>query len=310
MAPPRRLPPLTALRVLEAIHETGSVTAAARRLSVSHSAVSHQVKQLEAWVGRPLFLRRGRTLSLAPAGESLAGVVNEAFDSIRHELDRLPVRGAQTVTVSALPVVATRLLLPEVAAFGAAHPEIALHLALSHADRPVTPQPDIEILFRPLTALIEGEVALLPGNAAPVASAALLARFGGDSAALLESGPYLADEDLRMWRLWHEAEVSAPPDRGAPSLIMEGAFLLQEAALAGLGVAFCRTALIGADLAEGRLVRLSAREIDADWCYAMRLAPGRKGDPDVAVVADWLIGVARRGAQAGSEGARLRERDT
>ncbi|MEM9427887.1 MAG: LysR family transcriptional regulator [Pseudomonadota bacterium] len=286
MAPPRRLPPLTALRVLEAIHETGSVVAAARRLSVSHSAVSHQVKQLEAWVGRPLFVRRGRSLALTAAGESLAGVVNEAFDSIRHELDRLPVRDARTVTVSALPAVATRLLLPAVPDFAARHPDIALHLALAHADRPVTPAPDIEIGFKPREALLEGEVELLPGNAAPVAAPALLARTGS-AARLLAEGPFLADEDLRMWRLWADANPHSATQT-TPPLVLEGAFLLQEAALAGLGVAFCRTAFMEGDLAEGRLIRLSDREIDADWCYLLRTAHGRRADPDVALVVAWL----------------------
>jgi LysR family transcriptional regulator, glycine cleavage system transcriptional activator len=42
-----RLPPLTALRVLESIGETGSITAAAKMLNVSHSAVSFQIKVLE-----------------------------------------------------------------------------------------------------------------------------------------------------------------------------------------------------------------------------------------------------------------------
>ena len=60
----RRLPSLNALRALEAVRETGSVSAAARRLSVSHSAISHQVKQLEAWIGRPVTIRRGRTVAL------------------------------------------------------------------------------------------------------------------------------------------------------------------------------------------------------------------------------------------------------
>jgi len=82
----------------------------------------------------------------------------------------------------------TRLILPRVAAFSAAHPGLALHLALAHADRPVTPAPDIEIGFKPREALLEDETPLLPGTAAPVAAPALLAQAGGDAAALLAEG--------------------------------------------------------------------------------------------------------------------------
>tara|TARA_B100000989_G_C19433014_1_gene423878 strand:- start:11 stop:316 length:306 start_codon:yes stop_codon:yes gene_type:complete len=78
------LPSLNALKTLEAVREAGSISLAAERLSVSHSAVSQQLKQLQDWTGRALVVRKGRSVMLTSAGESLASVVNESFDAIRH----------------------------------------------------------------------------------------------------------------------------------------------------------------------------------------------------------------------------------
>lgn len=282
----RRLPPLNALRALEAVGATGSITAAAARLRVSHSAVSHQIRQLEAWLGRPLILRRGRSVALTPAGESLAGVVHASFDAIRHELDRLPLRAQRAITVAALPVVASEIVLPRLSDFAARHPGLTLHLSLVHADSPARGAPDIEILFARRDRLLPGDRPLLPGTALPVAAPALVARAGGIEA-VLRGGPFVADEDLRMWEAWARAAGHAP-DMGQTGLIFEGSFLMQEAARRGLGAAICRTATIADDLASGRLVALSDVTIDADWCYLLRLGATAANEPDIRAVSDWL----------------------
>ena len=110
---PRRLPPLKALRALEAIHLTGSVTGAAQQLSVSHSAISHQVRILEDWSVTPLFSRNGRTTVLTKAGHSLATTTHRAFDEVRHEIDRLPLRQVSPITIATLPLLATEVILPK-----------------------------------------------------------------------------------------------------------------------------------------------------------------------------------------------------
>jgi LysR family glycine cleavage system transcriptional activator len=295
---PQRLPPLNALRALEAIQQTGSVTAAARRLSVSHSAVSHQMKILEAWTSRPLFARRGRSTVLTPEGASLAAVAHEAFDAIRHEMDRLPMRATRTIALAALPIVATEWLVPRLEDFARAHPRVSLHLSLAQTDRPVLPAPELEILFARRSQVQAGDEVLWPGDAVPVCAPGLLAAWSGDAARLIAAGPLIYDEDLRMWPLWHErARLPARADPDAAPVIVEGSALLRAVALAGRGVAICRAAFLAADLAAGRLVCLSPVSIDEDWCYFLRTAPGAQADADVAAVRAWL-----RAAAAGTGG--------
>ncbi|MEM0937085.1 MAG: LysR family transcriptional regulator [Pseudomonadota bacterium] len=293
MNPQRRLPSLNALRALEAVRETGSVSAAARRLSVSHSAVSHQIKHLEEWIGRPITVRRGRTVALTEAGESLARVVNTSFDAIRHEIDLLPLRFVRAVSISALPVIAEEVLLPHLKAFRRAHPAISLHLSLAQADRPKTPLPDIEVLFRHKTRLSPGDALFLPGEAVPVCSPTLLAAAGGDPREAIRSGPFLLDEDTRMWSdLLPKLGIAAGAEEHVPTIHLEGSFLLQKAAEEGVGIAICRRATTRRAVARGALVELSNVAIDQDWSYTLRISPQREIEPEVKLVADWLLSIA------------------
>ena len=292
MPPARRLPSLTALRALEAVRETGSVSAAARRLSVSHSAISHQIKYLEGWIGRPITVRRGRSVALTEAGESLARVVNSSFDAIRHEIDLLPLRFTRAVSISALPIIAQEILLPRLADFRTAHPETSLHISLSQTDQPKTPEPDIEILFRRRDQLLHEHRVFMTGDATPVCAPVLLQAAGGDPIQAVRRGPLLLDEDSRMWSDWLAlAGDEWSSEAGAQSLYLEGSFLLQKAAEDGLGVAICRRATTRRAIARGTLIELSQTAMDQDWVYALRIAATREIEPEVRRVVDWLDGI-------------------
>ncbi len=288
MDPTKRLPPLKALRALEAIHQTGSIMGAARQLNVSHSAISHQVKILDGWGAEPLFIRKGRLTLLTDAGKSLASVTHEAFDAIRHEMDRLPIRSLRSVSIACLPLIATEWLLPRMRGFNARHPEINLHISLSQTDKPVTPSPDIEIRFARRTQLTRNDIELAPGDAVPVCAPSFLT--GRSYAELLTDGPLLFDEDLRMWGRWYEVSGHPRGHGGGSGLILEGSALLQGAARAGLGVALCRKWFLEDDLSAGRLVALSDQVIDEDWCYFLHCDTNTRHAPEVELVVGRLVG--------------------
>ena len=78
----KRLPPLKALRAFEAAARHMSFKAAADELALTPTAISHQIRLLETALGRALFRRRPRPLTLTPAGAALFPVVRKGFDSI------------------------------------------------------------------------------------------------------------------------------------------------------------------------------------------------------------------------------------
>ena len=74
----RNLPPLLAVRAFEAAARLGSFAGAADELCVTPSAVSQQVKALEAWLGVELFRRLPRGLALSDRGRRYQAELGEA----------------------------------------------------------------------------------------------------------------------------------------------------------------------------------------------------------------------------------------
>lgn len=85
----QRVPSLKLLTGFEAAARLGNFSRAADELALSQSAISHQIQQLEAQLGQPLFRRRGRGVELTIAGEVLQRSVQRAMDTLRGGLDRI-----------------------------------------------------------------------------------------------------------------------------------------------------------------------------------------------------------------------------
>jgi LysR family glycine cleavage system transcriptional activator len=124
----RRLPPLTALRVFEAVGRAGNVRAAAQELNVTPAAVSHQIRLLEEHVGAELFSRGSRGLSLTQAGTQFYHDVSDAFDRLAGAVRRIHGARAQTVRVHSLPSFASCWLVPRLAKFYGEHPGIDVEI--------------------------------------------------------------------------------------------------------------------------------------------------------------------------------------
>jgi len=131
----KRLPPLNALRTFEAAARHGSFKHAAEELCVSHSAVSHQIKQLERHLGVELFVRKARSVELSKLGRAYYPVLRGAFDRIAEGTERIfkpDIPGI--LTVQAYSTFAIRWLIPRLPGFGDRHPEIRVRLHTSQWD--------------------------------------------------------------------------------------------------------------------------------------------------------------------------------
>lgn len=108
------------LQLLVAVVETGSITAAAQRLGVTQSAVSHQLEKLRGIIGEPLFVKSGRGIVATARAEELAGQARQLLRQLQQfaqsvEFD--PGRWRTTLTIAAndfqrdllLPALAARL---------------------------------------------------------------------------------------------------------------------------------------------------------------------------------------------------------
>ena len=113
-----KLPPLTALRAFEAAARLTSFSKAAEELNVTHAAISHQIKHLEEWFGRPLFRREGRGIKLTNAGHQLYSSTNDAFVSISEKALTLQKSSVgETIVVGCLASIVSRWLVPALPEF-------------------------------------------------------------------------------------------------------------------------------------------------------------------------------------------------
>ncbi len=127
------MPPLNALRSFESAARLGSFNKAAEELYVTPSAVSHQVKSLEEFLGLKLFRREKRRVLLTSAGEKYLASVEHALDELDSATRRLmssPNAGA--VNLSVAPAFLTRWLVPRLAQFQLDCPEVELRLSASN----------------------------------------------------------------------------------------------------------------------------------------------------------------------------------
>ena len=293
--------PLGALRVFEAVARHGSFSRAAEELCVTQSAVSHQVRGLEDWLGAALFERRGNRARLLPHGADLAAALGRSFGEIEAACRRARRAGGPPVlTIAAIPSVAICWLIPRLARFRALAPGVGTRLVYAFHGQPVDFRDvDLAIVYAEAPPRAPGMAVarFLPGRAAPVAAPGIArgARRGG-VAGLLAAG-LLHDTDTGGWRAWLDAAGEGA--RAVPEgPVFEDFNLLRAAALAGQGVALCPLAIVADDLAAGRLALVSERAVGADWAYYLLTpsAPEPERAEAAARLRDWLRATA---AEAG-----------
>lgn len=129
MSSPHTLPPLPALRAFLAACRTGSYTAAAEDLSVTHGAVSRQIQVLEQWLGQKLFEKSGQRMLPTLHALAFAREMGEALERIDDAARRYG-RGSATaqLRVSAPATFAMRWLIPRLPSFHARYPGSAVRV--------------------------------------------------------------------------------------------------------------------------------------------------------------------------------------
>ncbi|WP_414871586.1 LysR substrate-binding domain-containing protein [Pseudomonas sp. IT-347P] len=121
--------PLTALRAFESASRLLSFKAAAEELSVTPTAISHQIRSLEDWLGVALFERLPRQVRLTEGGERLFRSLHGALLEVAQSVDTLrPQRSGSTLTLSTTAAFAALWLVPRLGRFYAQHPNINVRL--------------------------------------------------------------------------------------------------------------------------------------------------------------------------------------
>lgn len=254
------LPPLDTLRAFEAAARTGSFSAAAEALNLTHGAVSRQVAKLEHWLGLRVFERQARGVGLTPEGQRMLQRTQEAFALIADTSDRwTEARGAAVVRFSATPSVCSLWLMPRLRQLEAGDPALRIVLQVDHR-RVDLEDEGIDLAIRCGRGGAPGRVSvqLFEEWCFPVASPELAQAIGEGRPERLLAQPLIHDSDAAGWRAWfarHGLDYRPrPQDRR-----FEDYNLVLDAAACGLGVALARPPLAQGQVDSGRIAVVDSR---------------------------------------------------
>lgn len=295
----RKLPPLNAIRAFEAAARHESFTAAANELCVTVTAISHQVRQLEAMLGRKLFERSGRAVVLTAEGQAMFPLLRDGFDRMASAFAAIrPPADGDAITVSTTRAFAERWLMPRLARFNAAFPSVVVHIdATEDVVTPGIKGIDLAVRYGQVdraqaTAVLFKDSYIAVAANAICPSAARLAIDDFRSRPLLAYRWKSATLDSPAWSAWL-AGISHEASRNFRISWYSEEPLALHAAERGLGPLLCSDALVGDQLREGTLRRIDGPALPG---FAFRLveATGGARRKSVAAFVDWLHSEAAR----------------
>ena len=243
-----RLPSFRFLIGFEAAARLGSYSRAADELSISQSAVSHQIAQLEEQVGQPLFRRKGRGVELTVSGRLLLDSIGKSLDQIRNGLDRIETYLDDSLVTLVCPApIAEGWLQPRLHMLLREHPALCPIISIDETARYIDEMDvDIAITREPLRQRGVFEVPLLEDE--------LVAVVHADSADQVAAGLLCLESDLTSDRIGPFIREHFGKLR--KRAIYDDPRLLLDAALRGHGVALVSRLLADEALHTGQLQRL------------------------------------------------------
>ena len=289
----KRLPPLQSLLAFEAAARLGGITRAAEELSLTQSAITHQIQNLEEWVGQPLFNRVGRGVKLSAAGELFSKTVDATLQTLLDGRKRIePYRNQDSVLLACPADFAAGWVLPRLPALRAMHPTLDVWLITRDELRDID-RIDVDLIIstQDLSNDTMVSVEWLADEAVAVCSPTIAQQLQElPLKQALAVQPLIIDEYAAHWAPWiDDLELQV-----LRSVTLEDTALRVQAAEHGLGIAMVPRSVADHSLTEGRvrvLPQFSAVELPSRWLSKSRLAPRT---PAADVVFDWLCAQAPR----------------
>lgn len=287
---------LNALSTFVCVSRHLSFTKAAQELHLTQGAVSIQIKQLEQELGFQLFQRRTRKIFLTPEGMDLLEVVEPALARIQGKIGAIHSRDRdETLTVSTLPSLAAKWLIPRIPKFQTQYPEINLRIHTSDHM--------VDFFREKVDCSIRYGLGTYPGLSVrhiidevflPVCSPGLIR----------PEHPLQDPEDIQYyqllhddygikdynttWKEWAEAMGVQHLDVERGLQFGQADFVIQ-AAIARQGIALARETLIGDDVKAGLLVPLFDSLVSTRYASYFVTPFDFEKKKKVTIFRDWVM---------------------
>ncbi|WP_199635456.1 LysR substrate-binding domain-containing protein [Serratia sp. PAMC26656] len=292
-APSRsRLPKLSAILAFETAARTGSLARAADSLALTAAAVSQQIRQLEQHLGIQLFTRAKSGVTLTEQGADYLAYVQEAFETLRvaqQHVDRQ--RGQETLTIFALPALASKWLNPAIGDWLAHQPQLDIRLHATHAAVDFAASAaDFALCFGDQDYPLLEKVRLFQDGVQPVCSPQRQAASDWTRQPLIHVDWGKESQFLPGWHEWFTAAGLPPPQRRGLTYNLTS--LAIDAAVAGHGILLGQQSLIQRELANGTLVPLAEPVLPLSKPYYVVYPQRTLDKPKAAAFLAWLQSLA------------------
>jgi LysR family glycine cleavage system transcriptional activator len=289
-----RLPSLKFLKTFQVAAKLQSFKAAAEELFVTPSAVSHQIKALEAHLGVALFERGVRTLTLTDAGAHYLEHINDIFSKLESVTEQLQDRyGRSIIRLNVPPFFANELLLPRLASFSQAREETDIRIETTFWAPTHPPEADLSIVVGsgPWEGLTVHE--LFAQSFIAACSPAFLLENPIDSYADLNGKTLLVHEERRdAWERW-AAGLGIEPIKPNRLVRLDNMSAVVLAAEQGVGVALVASRLSADRFVAGGLVKLFDAELTTNESYVLLHRPADKAREDLQELMQWILSECR-----------------
>lgn len=296
------LPPLDTLVFFEAAYRRGSFTGSATELNVSQAAVSKRIKQLESWVGEPLFFRQGKKLTPTPSGDKLFQTTTMTLEFLQQGLGAMREKAQRPLSIGANTAIGMFWLTPHLRAFGLSPHACPTRLITS--DNPLDLMIDTNDLAVTYgDGVIPGRHAefLLAEELTPVAAPSVVEQLGGSLLSLREiptgNRPKIlnytrAGPDWVDWKVWFQRLGFSDADQWPLETLSTYSQTIGEA-IKGRGVALGSVSLLSAELSAGNLMPLSRDVLLTGRGYYISHSDHSVISPGARHLVDYLLAAAK-----------------
>lgn len=289
----RRIPNFVLLRAFESAARLESFTLAANELHLTQSAISHQIKELEEYFSKPLFIRRNRKVELNAEGKRLLESLSRVFDVIEAACNDVTLApNSQVLAVHSAPSFAAKWLSPRLAKFIKMNPTISIRLTSGPEPIDLIRNREIDIAISYQATFNSAGVIHLPlgqEDILPMCSPNLLK--SNSSPRTQFSHFTLIDSSINQttWNKW--LELNRLPQNSLPRLSFDRAALSISAAVDSLGVVLESKRLAQRELSKGELVEVGAgvfKKIREQTHY-LSYRSGEKSNKKIRIFEEWLM---------------------
>ncbi|MCZ4282550.1 LysR substrate-binding domain-containing protein [Kiloniella laminariae] len=287
---------MNAIRAFEAAARLLSISGAAKELSVTPTAISHQIRQLEDLLNCKLFERSGRNIALTALGESLLPDVTQGMDSLARAFEETYGKvDINTVTLSTTREFARYWLQPRLASFYKQFPEITVNIFTSEScvDLPGT-EIDVAVRYGPVPSECAGDMVLFQEHYIPAVKRSLVNSKGKTVHIADMQSKRLIDVRWKnrtltapSWKIWFE-QSREEDFHHYKRMDFDSYHLALDALQRGHGAALLSQTIVNSDEFASDLVQIDGPHLPG-YSYRVIVSPASQRKKNVCLFVDWLL---------------------